>query len=80
MSRSRFTLGSTMALMTGRERRVRPVENAFACPRSVPHPPSSCFCTRRSSFRMELISWKDREEVGYSKDMWWPFTLLMDLE
>lgn len=23
-----------------------------------PHPPSSCFCTRRSSFRMELISYK----------------------
>lgn len=66
VSRSRFPLGSTMALMTvgwgqrishgGSSGRVA-LQPPLACPGAGPHPPSSCFCTRRSSFRMELISW-----------------------
>lgn len=85
VSWSRFPLGSTMALMTGKKKesgrqgsflpptpalgasllvnqvtgvRVRSPTTVPWDPRVWLHPPSSCFCTRRSSFRMELISYK----------------------
>lgn len=71
VSWSRFPLGSTMALMTGkrkeagRQQSFLPPRPPWGSPSTVPwdprvwpHSPSSCFCTRRSSFRMELISYK----------------------